>query len=383
MNWRAFLSGMLGGALVVATLTFPAIRAQTPWGAYPVGIVTMIASGGCPVGTAEVIVLNGATLVGTLAANGDVGTTGGSNTITPTVATLTAAAQAFTGSSATSGATSAGTPTGTNGTVTGPAQVVSWPVGVPTNSAISMSGSTAAEAAHTHSVTAAGTNGTVTGPAQVVSWPAGVPTFAGSGGTVPAETFTGTAFSSVINHTHTVTVTSLVQGGTTAATTGTHIMTSTATGGSARAPTAGDSFTATTANPSGGVASITPAGTNSTAAFTPAGTVAWPAGVPTNATSTIPAETFTGSSVTSGAGSSHLHAVGTLAASTPTVSWPAGVPTNATSTIPAETFTGSALGTHTHTLTATGTNGTSSVTGTLNNFDNRSAFVKVIFCQKS
>jgi hypothetical protein len=262
-------------------------------GGVPSGLTAMVVSGSCPSGYTEVSALNAAMPLGTVAANGDIGATGGANTVTPTVATLTAAAQAFTGSSATTSAVSAGTP--------------------------------------------AGTNGTVTGPAQVVSWPAGVPTFTGGAGTVPAETFTGTPFSSVINHTHTITVTSLVQGGTTAATTGTHVMTSTATGGSARAITAGDSITATSANPSGGVASITPAGTNGTAAFTPAGTVAWPAGVPTNATSTIPAETFTGS----------------------------------------------ALGTHTHTLTATGTNGTSSVTGTLNSMDNRSAFVKVIYCTKS
>ena len=249
----------------------------------PSGLTAMVVSGACPSGYTEVSSLNGAMPYGTLTANGNIGTTGGADTVTPTVATLTAAAQTFTGSSATTSSNSAGTPAGT-----------------------------------------------VTAP--TVSWPVGVPTFSGNAGTVPAETFTGTPFSSVINHTHTITVTSLVQGGTTAATTGTHVMTSTATGGTARAITAGDSITATSANPSGGVASITPAGTNGTVSFTPAGTVAWPAGVPTNST---------------------------------------------------PTFTGSALAGHTHTLTATGTNGTSSVTGTLNSLDNRSAFVRVIFCQKS
>ena len=295
----------------------------------PSGSILMISSGACPAGFTESATLNGTMPFGTLAANGDVGTTGGSNTITPTVASLTAAAQAFSGNSATTSAVSAGTPAGTNGTV---------------------------------SFTPAGTNGTVsftpagTNNAPAISWPAGVPTFAGNAGTVPAQTFSGTPFSSVINHTHTVTVTYNVQGGTTAATTGTHVMTSTATGGSARAPTAGDVVSATTANPGGGVASITPAGTNSTAAFTPAGTVAWPAGVPTHA-----AATFSGSA-------------GTVPA--PTFSGSLG-------TIPAETFTGSALGTHTHTVTAAGTNGASAVTGTLNSFDNRPAFVKVIFCQKN
>jgi hypothetical protein len=223
-------------------------------------VVKIITAGTCGAGWAELTAVNGRDLIGTLAANGDAGTTGGSDTITPTVATLTAAAQTFTGSAATSSAVSAGTPSGTNN-------------------------------------------------APAIAWPAGVPTFS------------GTPFTSVINHTHGVTVTYDVQGGTTAATTGTHVMTSTATGGSVRAPTSGDVVSATTANPSGGVSSITPAGT-----------VAWPAGVPTQS---------------------------------------------------AATFTGSALGTHTHTLTATGTNGASTVTGTLNSFDNRSAWVKVIFCVKT
>lgn len=254
----------------------------------------------CMEGWTELTDWAGKMPVGTTVVAGDAGTFGGSDTITPTVATLTAAAQIFSGNSVVSSSVSGGTPAGTNGTA---------------------------------AFTPAGTNGTVTGPAQIISWPAGVPTLSGT---------TINAFSSVINHTHTITVTSLVQGGTTAATTGTHLMTSTATGGSARAPTAGDSFTATSANPGGGVASITPT-------INAPGTIAWPAGVPTNATSTIPAETFSG---------------------TP-------------GTVPAEVFSGSALAGHTHTTTATGTNGTSAVTGTLNQFDNRSAYVRVIYCQKT
>ena len=308
MNWRAFFSGIAGGLLVVATLSFPQIKAQPAWvPSYPYeNEAIVIVSGTCPIGFHEITALNGAMPYGTLAANGDVGGTGGANTITPTVASLTAAAQIFTGN---------------GGTV--PAEP--------------FTGSSAT----TSSVSAGTPSGSVTAP--TIAWPAGIPTFSGNAGTVPAEVFSGTPFSSVINHTHTVTVTYNVQGGTTAATTGTHVMTSTATGGSARAPTSGDVVSATTANPSGGVSSITPAGTNGTASFTPAGTVAWPAGVPTNST---------------------------------------------------PSFSGSALAGHTHTLTATGTNGTvsftpsgmngpSAVTGTLNSFDNRPAFVKVIFCQKS
>jgi hypothetical protein len=165
----------------------------------PRGTILMMMNA-CPGGYAEVSSLNGAMPYGTIAANGDAGGTGGSNTITPTGSIST---PAFSGNSA-----------------------------------------------------------TLTG-------------------SVSQPTFTGNAFTSVINHTHTVTVTYDVQGGTTAATTGTHVMTSTATGGSARVPTSGDVVSATTANPGGGVSSITPAGTVSQPtltmnSYTPAGTVTTP-----------------------------------------------------------------------------------------------------------
>lgn len=310
----------------------------------PSGLTAMVVSGSCPSGYVEVSGLDAAMPLGTLAAHGDIGTTGGANNVTPTVATLTAAAQAFTGSSATTSAVSAGTPAGTNGTVTGPAQVVSWPVGVPAFSgtpgtvpAQTFTGSSATTSA-VSAGTPAGTNGTVTGPAQVISWPAGVPTNAAITAGTPAGTIS-------------------------ALTTGAD---SSTTGGVAKAIAQTPTFTGS-------------------ALATHTHVISWPAGVPTNATSTIPAETFTGSAL-----ATHTHtltATGTngTAAFTPagTNAWPVGVPTNATSTIPAETFTGSALGTHTHTLTATGTNGTSSVTGTLNAFNNLSAFVKVIYCSKS
>jgi hypothetical protein len=96
--------------------------------------------------------------------------------------------------------------------------------------------------------------------------------------------------------------------------------------------------------------------------YTPAGTIAWPAGVPA----------FTGNS-------------GTVPAET--ISWPSAVPT----------FSGSALGTHTHTVTANGSNSAPTFTGTPvtptgsasapaftgTQFDNRSTFKRVIFCKKS
>lgn len=227
-------------------------------GGVPAGLITVIVAGTCPTGWTEVAALNGKMLRGTVAANGDVGATGGSDTITPTVATLTAAAQTFTGSSATSSAVSGGTPAGTNGTGT---------------------------------VTATGT----------IAWPAGVPTFAGA---------------QLATHLHgfgTIAVAS-------------HTVVATKQGSSA-----GNVVTTATHAVSGSTAAIT--------AGTPAGTVAWPAGVPT----------FAGSSAVTSA----------------------------------EIFTGNLLATHQHTVTATGTNGTSAVTGTLTAFDNRPAYVNVIFCAKS
>ncbi len=258
----------------------------------PSGLVGMVVSGSCPSGYSEVTALDANMPEGTLSAHGDIGGTGGANTITPTVASLTAAAQTFTGSSATTSAVSAGTPAGTNGTVTGPAQTISYPVNVPTIAA-----------------------GVFTQP--TISWPAGVPT----SGAIAIGTFVNVA----------------------TATTGNSAATNIAagTGSLTAAKATAPNLTVPAEGHSG---SLTPP------------TISWPAGVPTNA---------------SGAFSEGA------------ISWPVNPPTNATSTIPAETFTGSVLATHTHTLTATGTNGTSSVTGTLSSFDNRSAFVKVIFCSKT
>lgn len=51
--------------------------------ALPAGAIVMVDTGACPAGTAEVSDLSGRTLVGTLAAAGDVGSVGGSDTLTP------------------------------------------------------------------------------------------------------------------------------------------------------------------------------------------------------------------------------------------------------------------------------------------------------------
>ena len=257
MNWRAFFSGMAGSIFVLATLTFPAMKAQTPWGAYPLGGLFMTTYAACPAGTSEVTAFNGAMPYGTIAANGDVGGTGGANTITPT------------GSNATAAFTPAGTVT--------------------------------------------------------------APTFTGNSGTVPAETqflarrsptFAGNALAT---HTHTLTPTGTNGSVTVATTSGSKAGSSTGAFTAIAGAAAGSSFTV-------GAETFTGALDTSSAVSggTPAGTVAWPAGVPTNATTSFtPAGTN----------------------SIPTFSGQAG-------TIPAETWTGV-------------------------QFDNRPAYVKVIFCQKS
>lgn len=95
--------------------------------------------------------------------------------------------------------------------------------------------------------------------------------------TAAAQSFTGTPFTSVINHTHTVNVndpghthTQTVNSATTGPNSGYGVDTSTNNGVNSGYSTASATtgITATTANPAGGVSSITPAGTNSTSAVT-------------------------------------------------------------------------------------------------------------------
>lgn len=211
--------------------------------------------------------------------------------------------------------------------------------------------------------------------------------------------------------------------------------------GTVAAPT----FTGTSSQVTSAVSAGTPAGTvsqptftgtssqstSSDSAGTPAGTIAWPAGVPaaanesahthsvtaagTNGTSsvattsgsfkgtnsggfsaiggaapgssfTVGAQTFTGSAVTSGAGSAHTH----------TISWPAGVPTfagsalaghshtlTASGTVSQPTFSGSALGTHTHTLTPAGTNSAPAFTGTPATIATEPAYYALAYIMKT
>ena len=179
---------------------------STAWTRYvPAGIISMQISGSCQAGWTQVMALNGQFLQGTLAANGDVGTTGGNATITPAGTNSTAAftpagtnstaaftpagtvaAPTFSGTQGTTSATSAGTPAGTVAAI---AATSTTAVVVTTGSGNNVAAQTHTHAApaftgsalatHTHTLTPAGTNS--------------APGFTGTAGTVPAETFTGTA----------------------------------------------------------------------------------------------------------------------------------------------------------------------------------------------
>ena len=399
-----------GGVLSICYPRNTWLTIGAPASSIPSGLITLITSGTCPTGFSEAPDLDGVTVIGTLAAHGNVGSTGGSDNITPsgtvsqpsfTGTPGTVPAQTFIGSSATSSAVTGGTPAGTvawpagvptfagnAGTV--PAEVISWPAGVPT-----FSGTPGTVPAQTFTGSSA-TSSAVTGgtPAGTVAWPAGVPTFAGNAGTVPAQvvswpagvpTFAGNALGT---HQHTAGTLADATSGSTV-----KLFTASASGVSA-ATLSGSVAAASAGTPAGTVAWPAGVPTNATAPFTPAGTNAWPAGVPT----------FAGSAL-----GTHQHTVtatGTngTAAFTPAGAnaWPAGVPTNATASFtpagtnawPAgvPTFSGNALGTHQHTVTATGANGTAAFTpaGTVSQptftgsqTDNRSAFVRAIFCRKN
>lgn len=329
----------------------------------PAGLIT-ISFSACPVNWTEVSALNGVTVIGTLAANGNAGTGGGANTVTPTVATLTAAAQTFAGDS-----------------TAVPAEVIAWPAGVP-----AFAGSAGTVPAHTIAWPMA--TPSITWPMGVptVSWPAGVPAFVGSAGTVPAHTITWPAGvptisgiaatfagSALATHAHELPfqlAAATTFRPTAAATFGT---------GTTRAATATQTTTANTTSaavalsqaisagtPAGSV-TITNQGTNAwpagvptmgTAGFTPAGANSWPVGVPTTAwPAGVPVNAWPVGVPTMGTAAFTPAGVNT---------WPAGVPTNAGTTV-----------------TPVGHNAASAVTGTLNALDNRSAFLRVIFCSKN
>lgn len=234
-------------------------------GGVPAGLITMSLTT-CPSGWSEATELNGVMVRGTLAANGDVGTTGGSDSITPAGTINT---QTFTGAGLGTHLHGVGTyANGNESAHTHGGPTVSWPVGVPTN---------AAEAVHTHTYT------------------------------------------EVPNHVHPYCSQTSTSGSISSYEHGTIDTSSAAT-----------ECSMLTNNPSGGVASGTTA-----------------------------------------AGSSHNHVI----------SWPAGVPTNgATGAGAAHTHTPSGSSEAVSAGTPAGTIQQAALTGTA--FDNRPAFLKVIFCKK-
>lgn len=186
----------------------------------PTGSILLIVSGTCPSGYVEETALNGKTLVGTLAANKDVGTTGGSDTITPTGVN---SVPTFNGNawSAPAIAWPAGVPTltGTTASFSGNAStvVVNHTHGFTDLRGASTGGATtnwnistaAADSSSTVSTLVTGNPsaggaanytpaGSVTITAQgTIAWPAGVPTIGAytPAGSVTAPTFTGDSFS--------------------------------------------------------------------------------------------------------------------------------------------------------------------------------------------
>jgi hypothetical protein len=141
----------------------------------PPGSIVFRTSGTCPPGWTEVTALNGKMILGTVATNGDVGGTGGSDTVTPAGSV---AAPVFTGNSVTSSAVSAGTPAGTNAAIT---------AGTP---------------AGTISALTTGADSSTTG--GVAKAIAQTPTFTGSALGTHNHTFTGSAMGT---HTHATTAT--------------------------------------------------------------------------------------------------------------------------------------------------------------------------------
>lgn len=265
--------------------------------ALPTGSIIIILSGSCPSGYTEATELNGVMLLGTLAANADVGTTGGADTITPTGSN---SAPGFTGTAAT--LAHAGTAVSAHAGTAVAAHVftqpaTAWPVGVPANSGGAVNAHSGAavvdHASHTHTYT------------------------------------------DVVNHVHVQSVNSAATGGLSGYTADTSTNTSVSSGYS-------------TANPTGSVAT---------------GTTAGPSAVLTHSVTQPANHTFT----------------------QPTIAWPVGVPTNSGGAVDAHAVTQPSAHTVTqpsdHSYTPAGS--VAAPILTMNSFNNRPTFVRVIFCKKT
>lgn len=190
-----------------ATNTWVAL-ADGSSGAVPTGSILLIDSGTCPSGFAEDTALNGKALIGTLAANGNVGTTGGSDTITPTGSN---SAPSFTGAAWSNPAIAwpASVPVFAGAALATHAHELPWQIPSTTTIrqlAAATFGTGTSRAAT--AVSAAGTANTTSAavalseaksagtPAGTIAWPASVPTIGAytPQGSISAPTFTGTAF---------------------------------------------------------------------------------------------------------------------------------------------------------------------------------------------
>lgn len=169
----------------------------------PTGAILLVTSGSCPTGYAEETTLNGKLPLGTLTANGDLGTTGGSDTLTAsgTVA-WPVSVPTFSGSAlGTHAHTFTGNALGTHAhelpfqipSTTTTRQLAAATFGTGTSraatgvSAAGVANTTSAAVALSQAVSAgtpAGTNSSVSAgtPVGTVAWPASVPTFTGSSG---------------------------------------------------------------------------------------------------------------------------------------------------------------------------------------------------------
>lgn len=189
-----------------ATNTWTAVSASSE--GVPAGANMFIDSGACPTGYTENTALNGKMLVGTLAANGNVGTTGGSDTITPAG---TNTAPPFTGSAWTPPAIAwpVSVPIFTGSALGTHAHELPWQIPSTTTIrqiAVATFGTGTSRTAT--AVSAAGTANTTSAavalsqaisagtPAGTVAWPASVPTIGAytPTGSVAAPVFTGTQF---------------------------------------------------------------------------------------------------------------------------------------------------------------------------------------------
>lgn len=185
---NVFISTLTPGIyLCTATNTYTALTYQVPS-----GTLLAIITGTCPAGFSEATSLNGKFLRGTIAANGDVGTSAGSDTITPTISSLSAAAQIFTGSILATH-THTVTAAGTNGTVS------ITPLG--TNAAITAGTPAGTISALTTGADSSTTGGVAKAIAQTPTFTGSIlathtHTFTGSSTTVGAETFTGSSVTS-------------------------------------------------------------------------------------------------------------------------------------------------------------------------------------------